>query len=135
MEEYEIADQWKAYILNLLFAKRPRPQDISMEQVAEATGLCPEVEPDAFFDDVMDWLIAEDVVRLRANQAIDGQVFDAVLTSMGLAVMMKEDAGLGGAIGGALSKAAKALPSEAAKQAVKLTWPAILTAIVALRVG
>ncbi|RYG94578.1 MAG: hypothetical protein EON58_15960 [Alphaproteobacteria bacterium] len=104
-----------------------------MEQVAEATGLCPEVEPDDFFDSVMDWLIDEGLIRLRGNQSLVGQSFDVVLTSTGLAVLMKDDAGLGGTIGAALAKAAKTLPAEAAKQAFKMSWPIIVAAIAALR--
>lgn len=124
MEDHEIAEFWKAHILGQLWTKRPRAQDFAMDDIAAATGLCPGDEPDEFFDDVVDWMIGENLIGLRADERIEGQVFSARLTSRALGLMAKEEAGWTGAIvegsGATLKKIPAALATGAAGLALTM---------------
>nr|WP_312296112.1 hypothetical protein [Brevundimonas diminuta] len=108
--EHEIAEFWKGHILSELYQKRPRKQDFHSEGVAEATGVCPEEDIDDFFNDVVDWLKEEYLVRV--GDELTGQVLSVSLTSRGLGIMAKQEAGWTGAAVDYLSENAKKLPAS-----------------------
>lgn len=121
--EHEIAEFWKAHILSELYEKRPRKQDFHAEGLGEATGLSPEDEVDEFFNDVIDWLKEEHLIRVRDE--LVGQVVSVSLTSKGLGIMGREEAGWTGAVGASISEAAKNLPSSLLKGSVGMAFAAL----------
>lgn len=125
MEEHEIADHWKAYLLGRLFEVRPRALDVSTEMLSDGTGLCPEVEPDDFFDDVIEWLTEAGLIRLRANQSCAGNAFDVLLTARARSALEAGDPTLTGQIGTTLVQAIKTAPGEIMKLSLGVMWKLI----------
>lgn len=131
LADHEIADFWKAHILGVLWEKRPRAQDISSDDVSEATGLEPTEDVGEFFDDVSDWMIGEGLIALRANERMEGHLFSVRLTAKGEAIMQKQADGWTGAVVSHAGSALKKVPGALATGAVGLGYAAIKTFIAA----
>jgi len=131
LADHEIADFWKAHILGALWEKRPRALDFSLEDVSDATGLEPVEDVSEFFDDVADWMIGENLIALRANERIEGQIFSVRLTSKGEALMQKQADGWTGVVVAQAGSALKKVPGALATGAVGLGYAAIRAFITA----
>ncbi len=98
MEEHEIGEAWKTYILGQLYAKRPRTLDLGREEIAAATGVSPNEDEDEFFDDVIDGLIDDGLVSLRNSERAEGVVFSARLTAAGQSAVERGRSERGGMV-------------------------------------
>lgn len=110
MEEHEIAEVWKAQILATLYERRPRKQDFTVSDLEKVTQVGPVREPDEFFDDLIDWLIEEELIRVSPSHRLGGQALDVQLSAKAQGQMQKAEAGLlGKAVGHASSAGASLL--------------------------
>jgi len=125
--DHEIAEAWKAQLLAWLYERRPRKQEFTIDDLEEATGLCPAEESEDFFDDVLDWLVEEGLIRAPKSNRLDGQVLDVQLTAKAQGLMQRAEDGAFGKIATVAGSAGKTI-------AGKVTSIAVEFAVAALRV-
>ena len=123
LADSEIAEFWKAHILNELYERRPRKQDFDADCLSVATGVHPTEEIEEFFEDLIDWLKEEGLIRV--SQAAEGNAFGVSLTSKGQGLLAKAEAGWTGSIIDHLSDAAQKLPTSLLKGGVGMSFAAL----------
>ena len=123
--DHEIAEAWKAQLLAWLYERRPRKQDFTIDDLEEATGICPTDEPGDFFDDVLDWLVEEGLIRAPTSNRLDGQVLSVQLTAKAQGLMQKAEEGTLGKITTVAGTAGRSLVGKVTSAAVDLAFAAL----------
>lgn len=123
--DHEIAEAWKAQILAWLYERRPRKQDFTIDDLEEATGLCPADDPDDFFEDVLDWLVEEGLIRAPKGHRLEGQVLSVQLTAKAQGLMQKAEEGALGKIATTAGGASKSLVGKVTSAAVDFAFAAL----------
>ena len=123
--DHEIAEAWKAQILGRLYERRPRKQDITVDDLEESTGVCPRDEPEEFFDDVLDWLVEEELIRAPSTNRLEGQALSVQLTAKAQGLMQKAEDGVFGEITSVAGRAGRSLVGKVTSAAVDLAVAAL----------
>lgn len=82
MNESELSELWKQAILKKLYEQRPRPVDLSVDDVTAAAKVAVPDE-DELFDTIVSNLRHEGLITHSLQVAPEGMVFSARLTSAG----------------------------------------------------